>query len=288
MRVRVMGVIVAAFVAAGATIAAQSSPGVPRPKPGDVKAMLFEVGNSMGMLRSPDRTRRVEDSVVTLEMWAKGTMTVNGQTSDIPAYRLSVNYVTQGLREDITRTTGTTKAREVRVVGQGFAWNDAAPGVNPSAAPSQAVRERLVQYWTTPFGIYKAAAAAGDKATVTAEGANTILTFPLPAPVSDVTVRATLNTDRKHLIVKHDLEMKDLVGTYILRAQTTGIVTDTTYAEYGDWNWDDYRSDVMLPRRITQRRADGTVLDLTITNTNTYNPYVIMPVPAAIRTASTK
>lgn len=286
MRARLM-CLVAALMMMGLTVAAQSSPGVPRPGPGDVKAMLFEIGNSMGMLRSPDRTRRVEDSIVTLELWAKGTMTVNGQMSDIPEYRVSVNYVYPGLREDVTRVTGTGKNRHVQVVNQTFAWNETAPGMNPTPAPSQAVRERLVQLWTTPFGIYKAAAAAGEKAKL--EEGNTVLTFPLPAPVSDVMVRATLSTDPKHLTVKHDLALPGLVGTYVLRAQTSGgIVTDTTYAEYGDWNWDDYRSDVMLPRRMTQRRADGTVLDITVTNTNTYNPYVVMPVPPAIRTASAR
>jgi hypothetical protein len=42
----------------------------------------------------------------------------------------------------------------------------------------------------------------------------------------------------------------------------------------------------MLPRRIVQRRADGTVLDLTIRETNTYNPYVVMPIPDAVRAAT--
>lgn len=288
MRARLMS-LVAALMMTGLTVAAQSSPGVPRPAPGDVKGMLFEIGNSMGMLRSPDRTRRVEDSIVTLEMWAKGTMTVNGQVSDIPEYRVSVNYVIPGLREDITRTTPTGKSRQVQVVAQTFAWNETTPGMNPTAVASQAVRERLVQLWTTPFGIYKAAAAAGERAKVATEGGSPVLTFPLPVPVSDVTVRATLSTDRKHLTVWHDIALPELVGTYIVRAQTSGgLVTDTTYAEYGDWNWDDYKADVMLPRRIVQRRADGTVLDLTVTNTNTYNPYVVMPVPPAIRTASTR
>ena len=288
MRAILMG-LVAAVMAAGVTVAGQSSPGVPRPAPGDVKAMLFEIGNSMGMLRSPDRTRRVEDSIVTLELWAKGTMTVNGQASDVPEYRASLNFVARGLREDVTRTIPTGKSRQVQVVAQTFAWNETAPGINPTPAPPQAVRERLVHLWTTPYGLYKAAAAAGEKAKLASEGGVNVLTFPLPAPVSDVTVRATLSTDPKHLIVAHDLALPGLVGTYILRAQTTGgIVTDTTYAEYGDWNWSDYRSDVMLPRRIVQRRADGTVLDLTVTNTNTYNPYVIMPIPPAIRTASAR
>ena len=64
--------------------------------------------------------------------------------------------------------------------------------------------------------------------------------------------------------------------------ETVGpIATDTTYGEYGEWNWNDYRSDIMFPRRIVQKSGD-TTLELTVKNTNTYNPYVVMPVPEAL------
>ena len=53
-----------------------------------------------------------------------------------------------------------------------------------------------------------------------------------------------------------------------------------------DWNGDDYLSDVQFPKRITQKRGGNTVLDLTIQKTNTYNPYVVMPVPAGVLGAS--
>ena len=44
------------------------------------------------------------------------------------------------------------------------------------------------------------------------------------------------------------------------RVETTGaVVTDTTYAEYGDWNWDDYQADIMLPRRMTRKQGDTTL-----------------------------
>jgi hypothetical protein len=85
------------------------------------------------------------------------------------------------------------------------------------------------------------------------------------------------------LLKTHPLALPGLVGTYIVRVETSGgVTTDTTYAEYGDWNPQDYQSDVMLPRRIVQKRAGGTVLDLTVTETNTYNPYVVMPVPETV------
>lgn len=246
--------------------------------PGDVKRTLFELANSMGMLR----TLQQVDSIVTTEVWAKGTMTVAGRALPVTDYRASINYVVPGLREDITRTTAEgSAARQIHVVAQTFAWNETERGTNATPA-TEAVRERLVRLWTTPMGVVKAARAAGDRARVVAQDGAATLTFPLPGPVDNVTVRATLRDTKTSpgLLKPHSLALPGLVGTYIVRVETAGgVVTDTSYAEYGDWNWSDYQSDVMLPRRIVQKRADGTVLELTVTNTNTYNPYVVMPVP---------
>jgi fructose-1,6-bisphosphatase II len=123
--------------------------------------------------------------------------------------------------------------------------------------------------------------AAGAKAMVRTQGGSTVLSFPLPAPVNDVMVNATVRKDAS-LVVLDPAALKELVGTYIVRVETTGAVTsDTTYAEYGDWNWDDYQADIMIPRRIVRKSGD-TTLELTTINTNTYNPYVVMPVPANI------
>ena len=49
-----------------------------------------------------------------------------------------------------------------------------------------------------------------------------------------------------------------------------------------DWNGADYLSDVLFPKRIVQKRGTATIMDLTVTKTNTYNPYVVMPVPANV------
>jgi Spy/CpxP family protein refolding chaperone len=48
--------------------------------PSDVKGLVFELANSMGMLRGLQQ----EDSILTLEQWAKGSMTVGGQRFDVP------------------------------------------------------------------------------------------------------------------------------------------------------------------------------------------------------------
>jgi hypothetical protein len=63
-------------------------------------------------------------------------------------------------------------------------------------------------------------------------------------------------------------------------------VTETTYSDYGELNDADYKADVFWPKRIVRKRNGVTVVDLTLTRTNTYNPYVIMPVPENVRKAA--
>jgi hypothetical protein len=260
-----------------------ASPGAQqRPAPtdsaADVKTLLFELANSMGMLRGLQQ----EDSILTLEHWAKGTMTVGQQKSDVPEYRLSVNYGVPGIRIDFRRQApGGQPQRQIEVVSGGSAWNETERGRNATASRDR-VKERLVYLWTTPMGVVKAARLAGAKATVKAAGNATMLSFPLPAPADDVMINATVRRDAS-LLVPDEAALKTLVGTYVVRVETVGsVVTDTTYAEYGDWNWDDYQADILLPRRMTRKQGD-TTLDLVTTNTNTYNPYVVMPVPENIK-----
>jgi hypothetical protein len=279
MRTRLSAIVVAVALLGG--VAGSHIVEARQAGPRDPKRTLFELANSMGMLRALQQV----DSVVTTEVWAKGMLTVAGRTFPVTEYRASLNYVIPGLREDFVRATvdGST-ARQIHVVAQTFAWNETERGMNPTPVPA-ALRERLVHLWTSPMGVVKAASAAGSGATVAAGDGAAVLTFRLPPPVNDVTVRATLRDTKANpeLLKAHPLAMAGLVGTYVARVETLGpVATDTSYAEYGDWNWEDYRSDVMLPRRITQKRADGTVLDLTVTNTNTYNPYVVMPVPDSV------
>jgi hypothetical protein len=59
----------------------------------------------------------------------------------------------------------------------------------------------------------------------------------------------------------------------------------TTYSNYGDLNESDYKADIFFPARILQTVDGQTVLDLSVEKTNTYNPYVIMPVPESIQKA---
>ena len=255
-------------------------PAVSAELPATVEALVFELANSMGMLRGrSNQDTRPIDSILTLEHWASGSLAVGQQRFDIPEYRMSLNFSYPGMRLDFTlaEPAGASE-RRIEVVSGDAAWNETERGMNATATPDQ-LRERLVHLWTTPFGVVKAAAMAGRFATMAVvDGTTVSLSFPLPDPVSDVTVNATIRKDAS-LVVPHPEALMDLIGTYLVRVETEGaVVSDTTYAEYGDQNWDDYRADIMLPKRIVRIQGD-TILTLTTINTNTYNPYVVMPVP---------
>ena len=271
------GVLIAGAVALPVRAQQSSTTGENSP---EMKALVFELANAMGMLRG----MRQEDSILTLEYWATGTMTVGQQRFEVPEYRLSVNYAVPGMRLDFTAKGQNGQAqRNIQVVSGATAWNETERGRNATPVPNAiSVKDRLVMLWTTPMGVVKAAAMAGANAKVTMSGGSTVLSFPLPAPVNDVTVTATVRKDAG-LVVAHPTALKNLVGTYIVRVQTSGaVVMDTTYGEYGEWNWADYRADIMLPRRIRWKYGDQ-MLELTTKNTNTYNPYVVMPVPENVK-----
>lgn len=280
MGMRIAALAMAAVVTGGTLIipARAQQRAAPPDNPADVKALVFELANSMGMLRGLQQ----EDSILTLEHWAKGTMTVGQQRFDVPEYRLSINYAVPGMRVDLTRMgPNGQKQRQIEVVSGTAAWNETERGRNATAARDRA-KERLVHLWTTPMGIVKAARMAGARATVRTAGGADVLSFPLPPPAADVTVNATVRKDAS-LLVPDEAALKSLIGTYIVRVETAGaVITDTTYAEYGDWNWEDYQADIMVPRRMTRKQGDMT-LELMTTNTNTYNPYVIMPVPENVK-----
>ena len=264
MRTKASGL---ASVAAFATVAGVfgHAQGTPTSLPGgagprDLKTTLFDAANALGMLRGLQQ----EDSVTTFEFWATGTLTDGSQTINLTNYRASVRFRTvPGMRVDFTgAVSGQPPRRTIQVVAGNFAWNEVEPGRRATPTP-EAVGERLLQLSALPQGVIKGATAAGDKATLSVQGGRTMLTFPV-AGVNGATLTATLDA-RNHI---------ERVVTRVGEA-----VTETTYADYGDWNEKGYKADILFPRRLIQKRAGITLLDLTVTKTNTYNPYVIMPVP---------
>jgi hypothetical protein len=279
MRPYPVGIAVALLLAAAAPQAQQPT----------LKDVLYRFGNGLGVLRSVQEV----DSLLTVEYWGTGTMREVGPKTigppvQIKSYYAAVAYDFPGMRVDITRAAGApAPQREIQVVSGTFAWNESMPGAGlvagqGNAIPvADAVTDRLLRLWTDPIGVYKAAVVAGDKAKVTQQGGAVVLTFPLtnaarPAETSNVVVgelngtpvTVTLNAEYRPRLVE---------------VRYRGRVMTTAYSNYGDLNEKDYKADVFFPARIVQSVDGQDVLDLTIEKTNTYNPYVIVPVPDNVR-----
>ena len=199
--------------------------------------VLYNAADAIGMLRKVEE----EDGIARVEFWATGTMNVDGQNFKLTKFRASINYDEPGIRIDVTRSgaDGKELPREIHVAARTFAWTEKTPGIGATPANEMA-EECMLQIWTTPFGVIKAAHAAGAKTTVGAEGGATVLTVP----VGRATMTATLNA-------------KNLIDRVETRLGT--VVTETIYSDYRELNDADYKADVFWPRRITQKRDGVTV-----------------------------
>lgn len=247
----------------------------------DLKSTLYQMADVLGMLRGAQE----EDSILTLEYFGNGTMNAGGQPCTVTSYRGSLRFNVPGMRADFS-CAGQPPQRHIQVVAGTFAWDETQPGQGARPVPGS-VNERLLQIWTLPQGIVKAATAAGNSAKVTLEGGVVYVTFPLPAPLAG-TARAALDTTDVMVLTLDNGDTYQLTNLIDrLETRVGNVVTETTFSNYTDWNEADYKSDVLFPGRIVQKRDGATVLDLTITKTNTYNPYVIMPVPENVRKALT-
>jgi hypothetical protein len=240
------------FFAFGAIAAALA---VPSGRAQDAQATIKEAEYALGMIRSVQRI----DAIGTMEYW--GTGTAAGKVS----YHASLSYAAPAMRIDVTNGT----SRHIEVVSGRFSWNESVPGggfiPGTTATPAPAaLPDRLLQLWTTPFGALKAAVKAGASAKVTTEAGATIITFPLPDPLSGVTAKVTLNAKKQ-----------------VARVETPNI--ETVYSDYKDIS--EVPTDVQFPTHIVQKKGGSTVLDLTVTKTDTNNPYVVFPVPENVEKA---
>jgi hypothetical protein len=255
----------------------------------EVADILYRTADMLGMLR----TSREIDRLVTMVYTGTGTAVIDGEGCEMERYTASVRYPipdqehtfpVPGMRVDVSCAASTGDAeRHVQVVAGDYSWNEAAPGTGATPAPG-ALRERLLHVWLLPQGLVKAATAAGSRTVASLEAGNPVLTFPLPAPLDDTSVKVTLDPE---VFLYHTMPngVRRGFSHRIAQVETEldGTSIEVAYSDYRDWNAEDYKADVLLPGRMVWARNGETVLDLTLSESNTYNPYVIMPVPEGVR-----
>lgn len=232
----------------------------------DLNSTVHQVGYSLGLYRGFKET----DYIIASQFEANGTMQVAGRMVKIPRYRAQVRWDTPGMRVDYD--VEDAKQRRVEVVSGKYAWNEDKPGAGltptsgaATSAPD-AYTERVIQMWLTPHGVAKAAKAAGARAKLTQTGGQSVLTFPLPAPLEKTTFTVELDPANARPVK--------------VQTQTPAGPLEASFSDYKDFD----NSDVYYPSRIVHRRGGQVILDLTVTAGEGYNPYVIVPVPKNVST----
>ncbi|HXD20948.1 MAG TPA: hypothetical protein VN654_28250 [Vicinamibacterales bacterium] len=259
-----------------AGLAAQQAPAArytPAPNAKDKRGVLFNWAWYMGMLRGPQEI----EAVISLEQKATGTLQVNGQACTLSSYRVSTNYPNAGQRVQYAcRLASGQEVKNIEVVSGTYAWDEdivgaeLVPGKGKATPKPAALRERLIRLWSGPQGAVKAANAGGDKTTVAEAAGKITVTYPIPGVPGAV---ATATLDAKNMAER--IEVKD-----------GNTVTEFTYANYADYNNPLNKIDALYAGRIVEKRGGVTVRDLTTTETETGNLYVVMPVPPSVKKAS--
>ena len=258
----------------------------------DLKAVLFNWAWYTGMLRSSEE----RDLLMTLEYVGKGTVQLDGQPCNATKYRTSISYQTSGERIQIagTRPNGQN-CSTIEVLSGGYTWNEDIAGAElvagkGKAAPMSAtVEERMIRLWASPQGAWKSAffgtsdvpqmaprpqqvpanVATAGKTSVAWEGNKPVLTFPIPG-VPTATATATLDTK----FMAEKVVVKNGANTY-----------EFTYSDYKDLNNPLNPAEAFYPSRMIEKKNGAVVRDITSTQTETGQMYVVMPVPASIKAA---
>ena len=255
----------------------------PLPAPGgELKTVLYNWANHMGMLRGVQEN----DAIGTLDYVGTGTINVGGQACRLTKYHAEINYQMSGMREDFACTLPNGQKREeIRVIGGQYAWNEIGgpgaglvPGKGTATSTPEAYNERAIRLWSGPQGAVKAARLNGGAETkVSVEGEKTVLTYPIPG-VTGAMAKATLTSGPVKGVCTRNCAER-------IEVRQGDTVTEFTYSNYKDYNDPEEQLDAFFAGHIVEKRGPLTVLDLTVTRTNTPNLYVVVPVPPVVKAA---
>jgi hypothetical protein len=241
---------------------------------------------------TPDRARVLRAAADALGMvrWSDigsattrlpGIDIVNTMEFSGGEYHVSLGYNPAAMRVEITRTgaNGGAARHTIQTVRETYAWDESevgaglVPGKGVATPATAALQERLLQLWTLPYGVVKAALAAGERTIVSTEGGATVITFPLSGQLAGITVKATL--DSNNLVTK--------VETRPDNPARANLATQTEYSNYADRG--EVLSDIKSPGHIVRRQGGRTVLDVEVKTWESNNPYLVFPVPPNVKAA---
>jgi hypothetical protein len=223
-----------------------------------------------------------------MEMWGAGTTYSVGSSQAFKTeYHAAIGYNPPAMRVEMTRTSsgaaaagGAAPQHTIKTVRDTYAWDESEigagliPGKGIATPATDSVNDRLLDLWVLPYGVIKAAVAAGDKTKVSTENGATVLSFPLSGLLSEVTVKATL--DGQNEIAK--------VETRTDNPAHADLMTETEYSDYADHG--EIATDVKSPGHILRKQNGHPVLDIRVKMLDANNPYLVFPVPENVKKAA--
>jgi len=162
-------------------------------------------------------------------------------------------------------------------VRDAYAWDESqiggglVSGQGIATPAMSAAKTRFLQLWTLPYGVIKAAVAAGDRTRLSTENGATVLTFPLGGQLEGVTVKATLDAQLEVAKVETRSDNPNLAD----------LVTETEYSGYADHG--EIATDVLSPAHIVRKQGGHLVLDIRLKTVDANNPYLVFPVPSNVK-----
>jgi len=231
----------------------------------------------------------------TMEIWGSGTSYGLDRPYKAgepwPAfkteYHVAVGYNPAAMRVEMTRTPADTSAsgsatlrHTIQVVREQYAWDESEigggliPGKGTATPVLGAAKSRMLQLWILPYGVLKAALAAGEKTTLATESGASVISFPLGGELSGVTVKATL--DSKNMVVKVETRTND--------PALADLNTETLYSDFADHG--EIATDVKSPRHIVEKQNGHPLLDIQVKMWDANNPYLVFPVPENVKKAA--
>jgi hypothetical protein len=267
MKATIAAAVIVAIVGALA-VAAPRAQGTP-----DRAKVVRAAADALGMVRWSDigsATTRLPGIDIVNTMEFRG-----GE------YHVSLGYNPPAMRVEMTRTglNGAAAQHMIQTVRENYAWDESevgaglVPGKGTATPVIAAVQERLLQLWTLPYGVVKAALAAGEKTAVSIEGGATVITFPLSGQLAGITVKATL--DSNNLVTK--------VETRPDNPARVNLATQTEYSSYADRG--EVLTDIKSPGHIIRRQGGRTIMDVDVKTWESNNPYQVFPVPPNVKAA---
>jgi hypothetical protein len=238
-----------------------------------------EVAESIGMGRN---TVLGVKNVIGIQFKAEGTMADGAGMAKLTTSEFQIAYYIPAMRAMLNGTRANGQPlKEIRVFADQYAWNEAQEGRGATAAMN-ALNDRLPLIKLTPFGaLWSVIEAEGHTVvTKTADG-KTVLTGT--SPYDGIEVAVTVEDSKQHPKLGPYGTTELIRLPVAVTAKSNGHVYGATFADYrGDLEPNVW---MIFPTQIKWTLDGKPLADLKVTFFRS-NPYIVFPIPDAVKQKS--